>query len=422
MAKRAYDTVTIESVQGDDFAFVVDRATQYEVKTSLREPSSARFELGDEGTWGPLQEVARIGGRVSVSINGFPRVTGRMLTRNLPISLSGGVTTQLIVRTTLADARFTACTPNIQVKNVTIKDVILKAFERLGRTEADFIFRGDVARDLITGRRSGQPSAASSIRYRLAKLEQEVGTAKEYQRQRAALEAQLQGADTRPALPDIEAIQVTEAGVHPGEPIWDFCERHLLRYGMMMWDGPDGRIVVGAPDDSQTPLYLLSCLKGREAAANNLVSATKVQDYENVPKDLWVYGQDRGQKGYIGADAIKASEHDAVLSGVDPPLDRIVMIVDNGIRTQAMAAARARREMLARSISKDNWSFETDGLSYWSGKQSIPFAIDTVADMRVDNSARADGPYLIHECTFTGDANGSHTVRGMACGRGIWVI
>ncbi len=422
MVSRPYDTVTIESVQGDDFSFVINRATQYEIVTSLRQPSSARFELGDSTTWTPLQEVARIGGRVSVSINGFPRVTGRMLTRNLPISVGSGATVQLAIKTVLADAQFTACSPDIQVKNVTIKDVIISAFKRLGLTEADFVFRGDTARDLITGRKSGQPSAASSIRARLAKLEQEVSTAKEYQSQRAVLEAQLQGADSRPVVPNLEEIKLSEAGVHPGETIKDFCDRHLIRHGMMMWDGADGRIVVGAPDDSQNPLYVLSLLKGPESQANNLTGAAKVQDYENVPKDLWVYGLDRGQKGYIGSDAIKASEHDPVLSGIDPPLDRVVMIVDNGIRTQAMAAARARREMLSRSISKDNWSLELDGLSYWSGRKSIPFAVDTVADVQIDSSNRADGPYLIHECSWSGSAGASHSTRLMGCGRGIWVI
>lgn len=421
--RRSYDTVSIESISGDDdFSIVIDRATQYEITTSLRTPGMARFELGDESTWGPLREAMRIGGRISVSINGYPRVTGRMLTRNMPVTANSGATVQLMVRTILADAQFTACSPEIQVKNASVKDVILKAFERLGLTERDFVFRGDVARDLITGRKSGQPSAASSIRARMARLEQETGTAREYQRQRAVLEQQLQGADTRPVLPDLEAIQVSEAGVHPGETIFQFAERHLLRHGMMMWDGADGRIVVGAPDDSQHPLYVLSAQKGSESAANNLLSATKTEDYENVPKSLWVYGMDRGGRGYVGADAVKASEFDPVLTGVDPALDRTVMIVDTGIRTQALAAARARREMLSRSITKDNWSIETDGLSYWTGRESVPFAIDTVADLRVDISDRADGPYLIHECSWTGDANGSHTTRMNACARGIWVI
>ncbi len=422
--KRPDDRVSIESMQGDGFSIVIDRATQYEIALSLRQPSMARFELGDESTWGPLREVIKIGGRFQVCVNGYPRITGRCLTRNMPMTVQGGVTVQLMIRTILADAAFSAVSPQIQVKNLSLKALVLKAFERFGLTEANFVFRGDLARDVITGRKSGQPSAAASIRARLEKLNGDTSgrSSKELTKERTLLETQLQGAEGRPVAPDLAAIQVQQANPQPGESIYQFVDRHLIRYGMMIWDAPDGSLVVGTPDDSQSPLYVLSAQKGSTSAANNLEGATKTEDFENVPTHLWVYGRDAGGKSYASQGSIKAHQSDPILASVDPPLDRIQFMVDAGITNQAMAEARARREMLSRSISKDNWSLQMDGLSYWSGQEQIPYSIDAVADLRVDVSDRADGPYLIHELTMTGSAEGGHTTKATACARGIWVI
>lgn len=429
--KRPEDSVSIESTTGGGFGVVVDRATQYEISTSIRQPSVARFELGDESTWGPLQEVIRIGGRFSVSVNQQPRVTGRLLTRNMPLSPENGATVQLIVRTLLADAFFTACTPGIDVTNVTLKDLVVAAFQRLldklGLSPEDvFVFRGDLARDAITGRKSGQPSAAAGIRARLRAIESmelpagDGGRAKELMRQRRILRQQLQGAETRPVVPDLAQVQVSEAQVHPGETIGEFVERHLARHGFMMWDAADGKIVIGHPDDSQEPLYVLASLKGEQAVANNIERCQKTEDYESVPASLWVYGQS-GKKGYMRG-GVKANEEDAVLGAVDPPLDRIVMVMDKGIRTEALAAARARREMVTRSMQKDAWSIEMDGLSYWSGTEAVPFAVDTVADVQIDVADRADGPYLIHECVMSGGPDSGHSTKLSTVGKGIWVL
>lgn len=420
---RSRDTVTIESL-GNSRSVVIDRATQYEITTSLRSPSIARFELGDETTWPDLQQIVGIGGRYKVSVNGQARVTGRLLTRNLAASAGSGATVQLAIRTLLADALFTAVDPKIGVRNVTLKELVLAAFRRLGLTERDFVFKADVARDAITGRKSGQPSAAAGIRARLHALEnQDLPPGTTYQqvaKQREILRQQLAGAETRPVVPDLQEITLEEARPHPPESVWSFVDRHLARHGLMMWDGADGRIVVGKPDDGQRPLYQLTMLRGAAAEANNLTEARKVEDFEQVPELLWVFGMGGGRDQ--AKARVKYNEFDPVLASVYPPLDRTVLVVDESISTLEQAQARARRELLERSFDKDAWYLETDGLSYWTGSQAIPYAVDTVADVRVDVAGTASGAYLIHECTMIGDAQTGHTTRLVAVGRGIWNI
>ena len=380
MAKRLTDSVLIESEQGGGFAIVVDRATQYSIDSDLTAPSSARFELGDDGTWSVIRDALAIGARFTVSVNDKPRLSGRLLTRNLAVSSDAGATVQVVIRTKLADAMFTAVDPKIGVENTTLKAVILAAFKRLGLTEADFIFKTDLARDLITGRGKGGGSAT----------------------------------------PDLAAMRLQEARPHPPESVWSFVERHCSRFHLMLWDSPDGRIVVGAHDDQQDPTYYMTAHRGLAAATNNLLSAQKTEDYENVPTQLWVYGVGGGKDQ--SKARIKFLASDPVLAALDPMLDRTAMVIDEAITTQVQAEARARRELMKRRLASDSWVLETDGLSYWTGSERVPYGIDTVADVKVDVAGGANGAYLIYQTKWQGSADKGHTTTLTACGRGIWAL
>lgn len=373
------DTVLIESVQGGDFSIVVDRATQYEIVTDLTQPSVARFELGDSGTWSAIRDAIAIGARFRITVNDKPRVTGRLLTRNLAVSASAGATVQVVVRTLLADALFTVVDAKIGVRNATLKDVVLAAFKRMGLTEADFIFRADLARSLITGRSDPQ----------------------------------------KPAL-EIHDMKEEEARPHPPESIYAFVDRHLSRFGLMMWDAADGRIVIGRPDDSQTPAYVMTMRRGLASRTNNLLSATKTEDFEEVPAKLFIFGVGGGKDQ--SKSRVKFVQTDATLDALTAQLDRVAMVIDEGITTQAQAEARARREMMHRSLSKDSWVLETDGLSYWSGSESIPYGIDTVADVRVDVAGAANGAYLLWQCSMKGNATEGHRTSVTGVLRGIWQL
>jgi len=379
MARRERDTVLIESVQGKGFSIVVDRATQYEVVNDLLAPSSARFELGDDGTWSVIRDAIAIGGRFQVSVNDKPRLTGRLLTRNMAASSDAGATVQVVVRTRLADAMFTTVDPKITMKNATLEQVLLKAFDRMQLTKADFIFKTDLARDLFTGRGRG-------------------------------------GSVT----PDLAALKEDEARPHPPETVYAYADRHLSRFHLMKWDAPDGRIVVGAPDDAQRPLYLMSAHRGSAGKTNNLLSAQKTEDFEEVPAEMWVFGVGGGKDQ--SRARIKFVTVDPVLAAVDPFLDRTAMVIDESIVTLAQAEARARRELMRRRLMSDSWVLETDGLSYWTGSERIPYGIDTVADVRVDVAGGANGAYLVYQTKLAGSADKAHTTTLTCCGRGIWAL
>jgi prophage tail gpP-like protein len=378
VARPSRDLVTVESVAGGDASLLVDRATQYEVLTELTGPSSARFEFGDEGTWEAIRPIVEIGSRLVVAVNGFPRLTGRILTRNLAVTPDGGATVQAVIRTRLADAMFTACDPKIGVKNATLESITLAAFARMGLAAEDFITTANLARDVLTGRSSRQV----------------------------------------PAL-EIRNLREDEARPHPPETVFQFVDRHLSRFGLMMWDAPDGRIVIGAPDDGQNPIYVMAMRRDPVAArANNLLSATKVEDFEQVPRDLWVFGVGGGRDQ--NQARVKFVSLDPTLFAVDPVLDRSAVIIDESIKTQQQAEARARREMMQRSLMRDTWTLQTDSFHYWTGTEALPYVVDTVADVAIDVAGGASGPYLVYQVAMRGSATEGHTTSLTCAGRGVW--
>jgi prophage tail gpP-like protein len=373
------DRVTIVSHINAGISVEIADCTQYEITTDLMQPSVARFELGDNSTYADLRDALKIGNRFFVAINGNKRITGRLLTRNLPVSPEAGATVQVTIRTNLADAAFTSVNPKIGISNADLKTVILKAFERMGLTEKDFIFRADVARNLLTGQ--GKKS---------------------------------------PPPPDMKAMTEDEARPHPPETVFQFVDRHLSRFHLMMWDAADGRIVIGQPDDGQTPSYPLRCKRYDKPWLNNILRAAKSEDYEDVPETIQVYGATIDLEESLLK--IQAKRIEGLLQVVKPRLDRQVVITDQSLTTQAQAEARARREMLKRSLSKDSWAIDVDGFAYRRDGRVVPYGIDTIADVDIDVQGEASGPYLAWQCTMRGDASSGHVTSLVAVGRGIWQL
>jgi prophage tail gpP-like protein len=159
----------------------------------------------------------------------------------------------------------------------------------------------------------------------------------------------------------------------------------------------------------------------QNSRTNNLLSATKTEDFEDVPRDLWVFGVGGGRD--INRATVKFVQFDSTLFSVDPRLSfsaRTAVIVDESLKTQAQAEARARREMMRRSLQKDTWMLETDGFSYWSGTEAFPYVINTIGNVQVDVAGGASGPYLFYNVTMRGNAHDGMTTCITGAGREVW--
>ncbi len=374
MAKRKTDALKVEAVGLGTF----DRFTACEMNYNLTAPSEASFEIGDDDSWADFDDFVAMGTTYRVTLNGQPMMTGRIEARNVPITPDGAASVRFVVRTKLADANYASADPKTRVKDVSVKDFLLALYKPLGFTEDDFLFDADVSRNLITG--VSKSSGRSPT--------------------------------------DLEPIKEDAARVQPPESIFSAADRHLRRHGFMHWDAPDGKIVVGKPNDDQDPLYYFRLFKGSGAGANNLLDAEWNQDWSEIATILGVFGSG-GKRDYTASKVRGfATDDDVIAAGFYRP----VLIVAEGVRTKELAERAARRELSARSKQKDAWNFTIDGFSFWDGSRLTNYAFDTVADVVIDTVDGAVGAYFVHRVGMRRTPAEGDTTTISAIKKGIWVL
>lgn len=370
---RTPDEVIVESEAG---AF--DRFTSLQITNDLTAPSEGAFELGDDGSWRELEDAVSFGKVFSVFVNGRLHLTGRVEMSDAPIDPGSGSVVRFMVRTKLSDAVFASADPKIRGKGLSLKAFLLKLYERLGYTEADFDFRVDVARDLLTGK----------------------------------------GSDGSDAPEDLEVIKQEQAKVNPPEPIFSCAAKHLARFGFMHWDSPDGKIVVGKPNDTQDPTYYFRMMLGAEGVENNILTANRTRDVGGVPTLLVVAGKG-GKTEWTKAKVQGFAGYPEL---VEAGFDRPVIVINEAAKTDAMADRIANRMLTDRSKRFDAWSIKVDGLSYWDGYNRIVYGPDTVADVTSDVAGGPTGAYLIHRVVKMRNASGGDSCDLTVLKRGLWVL
>lgn len=370
--KRPTDRIVIGGERGDFAAF-----TSLEVTNDLTAPAEAAFEVGDDASFRTLESVLGLGSKFLVALNGNTRLTGRVEMQDVPVDAAGGASVRFVVRTKLADAWYASADPSIAVQGASLKDIVLRAYAPHGYIEADFLFRGDVSRDIMTGkssRRHDKPFA-------------------------------------------LDKLDLQQAKVQPPETVYEFVERHLLRFHMTHWDAPDGRINVGAPNDFQDPLYSFRCLVGPAGRQNNILSAHRTRDISEAPTSISVVGMTR----LVDGGTFEKVQHKVNANLVDAALfHRPVFIVDPQIANRDQAFSRAMRELVQRSKKLDAWDIGIDGWSYWDGQSATPYGVDTVADVRVDVAGGATGPYLVHRVCLRRDPENGDVAQITTVKQGIW--
>lgn len=381
MSEGPIDVVTVEAfgVAGSSFSdFNFENFTTFAIHNSMTAPIESSFELGDDTGYSRISELVGLGARFRVFVNDRLRITGRVELHDAAISFDRSMTETFTIRTKLTDAIFSSAPARVRVSGVSIRDFILAVYKSVGLTAADFDFRGDVSRDLLTGRTSR---------------------------------------GKRPPIP-IEPIKEDEAKVQPPESCFAAVDRHLRRHGFMHWDGPDGKIVVGAPDDKQEPSYALRLLKGIDGQYNNVIEATRGQDVSEAPTELGVFGTGaKAGEPRLKASAVARNE-DLLAAG----FTRRAAIVDEAMRTRSFAERRAAREMSQRRRGLERITATVDGLAYRDGLDPIPWSPDTVADLYFELLGGALGAYYLEDVQMTRAADSGDLTRLTFVPKGVWLL
>jgi prophage tail gpP-like protein len=401
MADEPFDRITVEAFGtpgATSFDFNFEDWTTFSLTSTILQPAEASFELGDQTGWDRLAELVDLGSQFRVFIDDRLRLTGRIENLNSASDARQSATQRFTVRTILSDAVFSAAPQNVRLQGRTVREFLIALYADLGLTEADFDFRGDVSRDVMTGRITKGPDAFGRRR----------------------------GIDGRliadpPA--GFEAIEATEENckVQPPESIFESADRVLRRHGLLHWDGPDGKIVVAPPNDMQDPIGVLRSIRGEDDAAgqfNNMLSLERDQDVSQAPTEIGVFGS--GGKASFARASVSATIRNQAL--IDRGFRRRAVVLDEGMFSKDVAARRARREFVSRSRGLDQLTITVDGLSYRDGAEPLPWAPDTTVDVFDDTLGGVLGVYYVEDVRMQRDASSGDVSRLSLVRQGVWQL
>lgn len=194
---------------------------------------------------------------------------------------------------------------------------------------------------------------------------------------------------------DVERLTVREARPNSGETIWDYFSRHARRFGLMLWLTPDGKLVVGAPDWDQEPLYrLIRRVRPVPGDPNTIIAGGLKEGLQNVYSEVVVYG--RGTR----ADGTRGRIRELVLNP-DYPTDappRPRYLNDPRIRDSDAAIRRGLAELSSGRAEAFKLTYEVDG----HGQGDVLYAQSTVAFVD-DERLGVRGNFYVMGRTFTAD-------------------
>jgi len=401
MADGLFDTVTVEAYGtpgSSHIDFNFEDWTTFALSSTILRPAEASFELGDQTGWDRLVELVDLGSEFRVFVDDRLRLTGRIESLNSINDAQQSATQRFTIRTKLSDAFYSSAPQNVRLQGRTVREFLLALYKDIGLTEADFDFRGDVSRDVMTGRITKGPNAFNRRR----------------------------GVDGR-LLADppqgFEALEETEENckVQPPESVFDAADRHLRRHGLLHWDGPDGKIVVAAPNDMQDALGQLRSIRGVDPGAgqfNNVLSIERDQDVSEAPTEMGVFGMG-GKAGFARASVSSVVRNQAL---IDRGFTRRAAVLDEGLTSKSIATRRACREFVTRSRGLDRITVTVDGLSFRDGNDPVPWAPDTTVEVLDDTLGGILGIYYVEETSMQRDAANGDVTRLTLVRQGVWQL
>jgi hypothetical protein len=375
--KRPLDIITLSTPLGTCQLF-----KNVEVSQDFHEVANLTIGLGDDGSWDKISKIVHPGRPAQLSLNGRLQFTGRFEENESEGEARSGAEAHLVCRTKMSDAHYASADPATKYSDVSIGTFLITLFAPLGYTKKDFLLDADADANLMTGERIGK----------------------------------------KPPV-DLEPLLEGKAKVQPGETILDCATRHVKRHHLFMWDAADGRIAVGRANDTQAPTFRFICKRGARSDGNNILGFKRIVDWSETPSEVHVFGSTPGDDDDPIPIIGKAVSPDLASAGSGPEgFHRILRIPIEGLRTTGKAQAQAVRELANRSKRVDGWEVRADGWTQWQSPKSVPFALNTTADVDIDAIGTSGaGRYLIYRVVRKLGSKDSSSTRLWLVRPGIFV-
>jgi prophage tail gpP-like protein len=201
--------------------------------------------------------------------------------------------------------------------------------------------------------------------------------------------------------------------VDPGMRRWELAQRFLDEAGLLAWSAGDGaELVVGLPNYDQEPQwrFFVPAEGSRRRGEANTLGFEAIDDISDRYSEIRVLGAGRGNRETYGRSVTRHEHIEIDVTGAFLR-DKKLIVAHSRLRSGDEAERLARREMAVRAGKGRMIEILADG----HGQSLLPdtpptlFAIDTVAEVEVEEWPELSGRYLVVGLTFLDTAEDGET-------------
>jgi prophage tail gpP-like protein len=200
----------------------------------------------------------------------------------------------------------------------------------------------------------------------------------------------------------------------PGQSVWEWLHSACEANQVWPWFTPDGKLVIGAPDYTSSPVADLILRFSGEG--NNVKSIQRSQSIYQSFSEVTVLGQSAGS-GDVGHNNMKGVAKDESM-----PIYRPRTVIDGNCESIDLAIHRANKIMADSRMSRDKLSIKVDGHRVaTSNGTGSPWA----PGMRVhvlSEPHRIDAVYFLIRRTFTRSRSAGPATDLSLIPDGTWLL
>lgn len=201
---------------------------------------------------------------------------------------------------------------------------------------------------------------------------------------------------------------------HANESAFEFVARNLRRFGLWLWAGADGTLILGAPDYDQPASYQI-IRKAGDAIAN-VERASWEWDRTNVPSHVFVRGRSASKDWDV--QKAKALVEDPIFrfDASSPDLFCPMMISHDEATTDAECQAFAWQELT--KLKQDERVYSCTVKGHRDPRTGLLYAVDTIAHVEDEPLGINDDFWVIRR-TFRKSATSGTTTELRMIPKGV---
>ena len=332
------------------------------------------FTFGTEVEWQKVKHLVRPDGEMTITIDGQVQLTG-WIDKVRAECGDNGVNVTVEGRDVLRQLVKANVHPATRIKDRTLAGLVENVIGQIYQDNAPtLVYDNDANRQVITGAKG---------RYK-----------------------------SKRAKRHTKEIDFCQA--RPNESAFEFCARNLRRFGLWLWAGADGSVIIGAPDYDQPASYKIQRKHGDTIV--QVESATWDWDRTNVPSHVFVRGRSASKDWFVQKS--KAEVIDPIFRNGPgaPDVFCPMKISHDEATTDEQCAAYAWQELA--KLKQDERVYTCTLKGHRDPRTGLLYATDTIAHIEDEPLGISEDMWVIRR-TFKKSATGGTTTDLKCIPKGV---